>query len=273
MFAFTATERAAIALVMGTMATRAGAIDVRSAPGALHGFPSMSDSSGNVIADGELSQERHGSRLVVRALWRFHDGREARETDSFHVGRELVQDRFSWVETLGGTEQRRFEVDFDTGSALAVVRHERDKPEREQAHLDLPRGRSFAGYGTALAVSELPLERDGSTEQITFVGFAVKPRAVTLEIRRDGDARIGAAGRTLAAIRFTLHPKLPFPISAVVHVSDAHLWFTRGPPRALLRAEQNLVTKDDPMVTIDVIPRGAAGAPSAARRPPGREWR
>jgi hypothetical protein len=155
-------------------------VAIRHPPGALHGFPSMSDEAGRVIADGELVQERRGGTLRVRARWEFADGRVAEERAEFEVGRALVQKRFSWAETRDGEVHRRFEVDFETGEASSLVTKD-GKPERERAKLELPRGRSFAGYGTALAVAELPLERGGKDE-LTFVAFAPGPKAVGLEV-------------------------------------------------------------------------------------------
>jgi len=81
------------------------------------------------------------------------------------------QDRFSWIEQKDGLELRRFE---------------------EEAQLDLPRGRAFAGYGAALAVGQIPLEAGAETE-IIFVAFTPRPRAVTLQVHRDKEERI--AGR------------------------------------------------------------------------------
>ncbi|WP_242370588.1 MULTISPECIES: hypothetical protein [Anaeromyxobacter] len=259
-------SRTAAALLLLALASPATAVEVRSPPGALHGFPSMSDARGAVVADGELSQERRGDRLVVHARWVFRDGRRAEETDTFRVGAELEQERFAWIETLRGEEQRRFEVDFATGEARSVVRRG-DRMERERAKLDLPAGRSFAGYGTALAASQLPLEPGGASE-LTFVAFTPKPRVVTLVVRDDGPEDIPAAERRIACDRFTLHPKLPLPLRPFVHAPDAHLWFTRRAPRALVRAEQELVAKDDPRVVIDVIPRGSVQARSPGRRSP-----
>jgi len=74
------------------------------------------------------------------------------------------------------------------------------------------------------------------------------------------------ADAELAADLFTLHPKIPFPVSLFAGAKDAHLWFTHSVPPSLLRAEQNLAEKDDPVVLIDVIPRGAALPKPAARR-------
>ncbi len=220
------------------------------------------DASGRVIATGEVRQQRRGRRLDVRATWRFRDGLVAEERDEIEVGERLVQRRFSWVERRGRAEQRRFEVDLETGRALAITfpggaRH------RDEARLDLPQGGAFAGYGTALAAGALQLDREGSKAELAFVAFAPGPRVVTLEVRREGEERLAAAGRAIPCVRYTLHPVLPFAIRLFVHPEDARLWFTEAAPRALIRAEQNLVTRDDPRVTIDVIPRAL---PRQARR-------
>jgi hypothetical protein len=244
-------------------------VAVRHPPGDLHGFPSMSDTSGKVIADGELTQVRAGDRLSVRARWVFADGRRAEERDEFRVGSGLSQDLYSWVETRGGKELRRFEVDFTTGSASSVTRGDGADPERHEEKLDLPRGRAFAGYGAALAVSQLALGA-GAKAELTAVGFTPKPRAVTIEVKREGEEQVRVAGRPVRCDRFTIHPKIPFPVSLVAGAKDAHLWFTHAAPAGLVRAEQSLVAKDDPQVVIDVIPRGPARAPAAARAPPAR---
>src|ERR1700694_3796380 len=147
-----------LAPLVFTLGVAAGAdsaaepVAVRHTPGTLHGFPSMSDTSGKVIADGELTQELVGERLVVRARWAFADGRKADETDEFRVGRDLAQERFSWIEQKDGAELRRFEVDFSTGKAIAVTRDDKKEVKKEEEQLELPRGRAFAGYGAALAV-------------------------------------------------------------------------------------------------------------------------
>lgn len=248
-----------VVVALVTLLSRASAIELRSEPGALHGFPSMSDPDGHVIADGELTQEVRGDELVAKVRWQFRDGRRAEEVDTFALRPELSQRTFSFVETSGGVERRRFEVDFGSGKASAVV-GKGDHPDQANARLELPRGRSFAGYGVALAAGELPLEREGASQELTFVAFTPGPRTVTLEIRRGKQVNIPAGDRSIAADDFTLHPKLPFPVKLFVHPKDAHLWFTHRPPRALVRAEQNLVTKDDPQVVVDVTPRATAAA-------------
>ena len=235
-------------------------VKVRHALGTLHGFPSMSDTTGQVIGDGELIQERAGDRVRVRIHWAFADGREIEERDEFRVDGILAQTRFSWIETRKDTELRRFEVDFPEGTARAVTRNEKGEIEREESKMELSAGRSFTGYGTALAVSELS-PGPGEESRITFVAFTPKPRDVTLKVTRDKTERISVAGRPIATDQYTLRAEIPFPASIFVSARDAHLWFTHSPPPALVRAEQPLIAKDDPVVVIDVTPRSAAHPP------------
>jgi hypothetical protein len=238
---------------------------VRFPPGTLHGFPSLSDAEGHVLADGELAQTLRGRTLHVRLRWAFRDGRTAVEEDAFDVGERLVQRSFSWVETRGGVETRRFEADLAAGKATSVRRHEDGKEARDRSDLALPPGGAFAGYGTALAVSQLGLGQ-GAAAELGFVAFTPEPRLVVLRVTRDGEERIDAAGRALPCDRFTLHPELGWLLRLVAHPKDAHLWFTHEPPPALVRAEQALAAKDDPTVVVDVIPRGPARVSPAARR-------
>lgn len=254
-------------LVLALALSAAQPVLVRHPLGTLHGFPSMSDERGHLLADGELTQQVTGDEVVAVVRWRFADGRRVEERDVFRAGATLVQEAFRWVEVKSGEEQRRFEVDFSTGHASSAVRGASGHVDRDVEHLDLPPGRSFAGYGTAVAVSQLALGPGGEAD-LTFVAFTSKPRTVKLEVRRDREpVAVAVEGREVACDRFTLHPALPFPISLFAHPKDAHLWFTHAAPPALVRAEEYLVTKDDPVVIIDVAPRGAARPRAEARAP------
>jgi hypothetical protein len=253
------------------VALPASAVPLRYPQGDLHGFPTMRDEHGNLVAKGELTQKLEGDRLVVHGVWVFEDGRVADEDDELRVGRDLRQERFAWVERRGSAELRRIEVDFRSGDAT-VAHFGQAKPERWREKLHLPPGKAFTGYATALAVSQLrdALAKDAHAE-LTFVAFTPKPRTVTLEISRAQDDAIGAAGRQIPADRYTLHPEIPFPANVFVHAKDAHLWFTHSAPPALLRAEQSLVEKDDPTIVIDVLPRTSSLPKAAGRkaeRPP-----
>jgi hypothetical protein len=256
--------------VLALLLYAAPPIAVRWAIGTLHGFPSMSDTSGRIIADGELRQEVSGRRVTVHVRWTFADGRRADEHDVFRTGAAFEQERFSWVDTRVDHEERRFEVDFASGKASSWTRDRDGRVERQEERLDLARGRAFAGYGVALAAAQLALA-PGSDAEITFVAFTPKPRAVPLDVRRErGEEPIAVAGRAIACDRYTLHPGIPVLLRPFVHAPDAHLWLTHASPPALVRAEQALAAKDDPQVVIDVTPRGASRRAPEVRARRGR---
>lgn len=261
----------AFALALTLAAAAPAPVQIRDPPGTLHGFPSLSDAGGHVIADGELAQTLDGRTLRVRLRWAFRDGRTVVEEDAFELGAQLRQRRFSWVEARGGVETRRLEADLATGEATSVRRGAGGKEERDHARLDLPPGGAFAGYGTALAVSQLGLG-PGARGELGFVAFTPAPRLVILGVTRDREEVVPAAGRELRCDRYTLHPEVGWLVRLVAHPKDAHLWFTHQPPPALVRAEQALAAKDDPTVIVDVIPRGPA-RPPPTRPPPSRAAR
>jgi hypothetical protein len=229
-------------------------VAVVQAIGTLHGFPSLSDANGKVIADGELTQELSGDQLVVHLHWVFADGRKVDEQDDLRLNRQLTQEHFAWVETKGGEELRRFTVDFTNGKATATTRDDKGQVKHEEAQLDLSGGRAFTGYGAGLAVTE----KAGADSAITFVAFTPKPVAVTIDVHQDIEEPVSVAHRNIPCDRYTMHPRIPFPANIFVNAKDAHLWLTHSPPHTLLRSEQPLLAKDDPVVIVDAMPRGAA---------------
>src|ERR1700737_4056409 len=127
-------------------ASGAGAVPLRYPQGDLHGFPSMQNEAGELIADGELTQRKQGARLVVHATWRFRDGRLVVEDAVFALRPELAQQSFRWVETRGKSELRRFEVDFRSRKAHAQ-KLEGTEHKRWDDRLDVEPGKPFTGFG------------------------------------------------------------------------------------------------------------------------------
>jgi hypothetical protein len=210
-----------------------------------------------------MTQEVAGERVVVRIQWLFADGLRADERDEFRAGSTLAQEHYAWVETRGGVEQRRFEVDFSTGKASASVRDGKGRVKHDAQQLHLPTGRSFGGFGAAIAVSQLALAPGGKAE-FTFVAFTPTPHAITLLVQREGEEEVLVTGRSVTCDHFRLHPRIPFPLGLFAGAKDAQLWLTHAGPPGVIRAEQGLVTKDDPRVVVDAFARGAARSTARA---------
>jgi len=192
----------------------------------LHGFPSMSDQSGKLIADGELTQKLEG-RQARRARGVAFQGRPHR-----HRGRPAAPQARARPGQLPLVE-RAARRTSGTSRSISHRQGDRDAFQPGQAEtwsekLDLPAGKAFTGYSTALAVAQL---RDGlqdkdAPSRVDVRRLHPKPRTVSLEISRQQGAQIRAAGRELAADLFTLHPKIPFPVSLFAGAKDA----TSGSP-------------------------------------------
>ena len=75
---------------------------------------------------------------------------------------------------------------------------------------DVVDGQTFAGFGFSLAIKALRARLvKGETITLKGIGFAPKPQLASVELSYGGRDRIRMAGRTIAADRFIVHPKIP----------------------------------------------------------------
>lgn len=243
------------------LASAARAVEVRFPAGTQRGFPDLSDEHGAKVAEGRWAQWVEGDRLFARVDWSFADGRHVEEQVSFRQGRELVQERWSFVERDGGREVRSFGVDLTEGRAWG-----RKGSDHWNEKIDVKPGKTFVGLGFQFAASNLmPRLQAGEKIDLEAVAFMPKPRTAGVQLSVAGAPEVVRAGRSLPAFDVIVHPKVPWPISAIVKARDIHLRFYRDTPPQLLRAELPMAEIGDPMMRIDVL---AAGKP--LRRAEGR---
>ena len=62
---------------------KAQPVTVRQTEGAIHGFLTLSALKGDVVANGDLEQVPHGSRVTSRLMFHFKDGSVQDETTGF----------------------------------------------------------------------------------------------------------------------------------------------------------------------------------------------
>lgn len=249
----------------------AGAVEWTAFEGTARGFPALRNLKGEKLADGDFAQWIEGSQLHVRIRYAFNDGRQLEEKAVFRQRPELIQQSWSWRELSNGRLFRRFEVDFEGGTATAEKREEREL-ERWSEEVDIEPGQTFAGFGFTLAIKGLR-ERliAGERVELHAVGFTPKPRVVAVDISHAGLNRIPMAGRTIRANRFIIHPKIPWFAELFVDVPDTSIWLTT-PPAGFLRWEGPLAEPDDPVIRVDLLPGGESGPArpvgTSGRRPP-----
>jgi hypothetical protein len=227
--------------------------------GAAHGFPALRDLEGQTLAEGEFTQWIDGDRLHVQIRYDFGGSHWIEERSVIRQEPVLVHERWSWEEVRDAAVQRRFDVDFLSGTATAQVL-EKDEVRRWSEHFDLEPGRAFAGAVWPLAIQGVR-SRLLAGEELEFqtVGFTPKPRKGTVAIRHVGVDALGMSGRTLDGDHFRIHAKIPWFARPFVEVPDSHIWLTSTPPAAFLRWEGPLAQPKDALVRVDLLPGEPSG--------------
>ena len=204
---------------------------------------------------------RRGSRcaqpIAMKALSQLH-------WCGYRRGAALVQlpASLSWSTAAARSRGRRYEVDFDAKRAVA----HKGNDHWDQS-IGVEPGRTFAGIGFALAVSQLlPRLRAGEKIDLEAIALLPRPRTSGVEVSLRGETTLRRAGKSLAVVEVVIHPKVPWPVSMFIHPKDVHLFFYKDDPPQLLRAIQPLVEVGDPVVQIDVLPGGKRLSKPAARR-------
>ena len=248
----------AVALTL-LVALPTSAVEWTSFEGNARGFPVLRDASGRRLADGDFTQWLENDRLHVRIAYIFDDGRRVEEEVVFRQRPQLAQETWSFRELQGKKRVRAFTVDLRTGAASAM-KEEKGESKHWSDTLDVVEGQTFAGFGFSLAIKALrPRLLKGETITLTGVGFAPKPQTASAELSYAGRDRIRMAGRTIAADRFVVHPKIPLIAKLFVKVPDAQIWLTT-PPAGFLRYEGALAEPGDQIVRVDLLPGGTSEA-------------
>jgi len=231
------------------------AVEVTQPAGAAHGYPGLYDATGKKLANAEFKQWLDDGDLYVVITYRLSDGQFFEEKSRFRQGKDLIQEQWSWKELRKGKRQREFSVDFASRTATAYIQKDnKDVSEK----IDVEPGRTFAGFGFTLALSNLR-ERlvHGEQVELKAVGFSpfptLKPQVVTVTISHGGVQRMKMGGRSLKGDEFIIHPEVPLIAKLFVKVPDTKIWLTNPPPAGFLRWEGPTVLPTDPLIRVDLI--------------------
>jgi hypothetical protein len=231
------------------------ALEVTEPAGAAHGYPGLCSINGKKVADGEFRQWVENKRLHVTISYKFPDGELYEEQTQFRQQPELIQEKWSWKESKHGNPQREFTADFLAGIASA---HVRANHKYVSERINIEPGRTFAGFGFAIALSNLRKRLlTGEQVHLKAVGFSpfptFGPQVVTVTISHGGLDRIRMAGRLLQGDRFIVHPEIFFLARLFVDVPDTKIWLTNPAPAGFLRWEGPIVLPDDPLIRVDLL--------------------
>ena len=128
------------------------AVEVTEPAAAAHGYPGLYDINGKKLADSEFRQWVENNRLHVVITHKFSAAEVYEEHAQFRQQPELIQEKWSWKESKHGRSQREFAVDFMAGVASAHIRQDNKDVSKR---INIEPGRTFAGFGFSLALSNL----------------------------------------------------------------------------------------------------------------------
>jgi hypothetical protein len=253
-------------LAAGMIVAPVYALKVTEPAAASHGYPGLCDMNGKKLADGEFRQWVENDRLHVVITYKFSAGEVYEEHAQFRQEPELIQEKWSWKESKHGTSQREFAVDFLTGIASAHIRQDHKGVSKT---IKIEPGRTFAGFGFSLALSNLRKRLlRGEQVQLKAVGFSdfptLGPQVVTVTISHGGVDRMRMSGRSLKGDRFVVHPEIPFIANLFVNVPDTKIWLTNPAPAGFLRWEGPIVLPTDPIVRVDLLSGEKSGPAESA---------
>jgi hypothetical protein len=156
-------------------------------------------------------------------------------------------------------------VNFLIGIASAHISQDHKDVSKK---IEVEPGRTFAGFGFSLALSNLRKRLlRGEEVQLKAVGFSefptLSPQVVT--ISHGGVDRMRMSGRSLRGDRFTIHPEVPFIAKFFVNVPDTKIWLTNPAPAGFLRWEGPIVLPTVPIVRIDLLSGEKSGSAESAK--------
>jgi hypothetical protein len=246
----------------GFYATSIFALEVTELAAAAHGYPALYNLDGKKLADGEFRQWVEDHLLQIVITYKFPDGGSFEEKARFRQQPELIQEHWSWKELKGERVQREFNVDFLSGTATAhISKDNKDVSDK----VDIEKGRTFAGFGFTLALSNLRKRLlRGEQVQLKAVGFSpfptLKPQVVTVKLSHGGLDRMRMSGRSLKGDRFIVHPEVPAIAKLFITVPDAKVWLTNPVPAGFLRWEGPILLPNDQLIRVDLLPGTNSGS-------------
>src|SRR5213592_3797369 len=162
-------------------------------------IPGCATSTKKKVADGEFRQWVESNRLHIVITYKFSAGEVYEEHSQFRQQPELIQEKWSWKELKHGRLQREFAADFLTGIASAHIRQDNKDVSKR---INIEPGRTFAGFGFSLALSNLRKRLlSGEQVQLKAVGFSDFPtlgqQVATVTISHGGLDRMKMSGRSV----------------------------------------------------------------------------
>ena len=166
-------------------------VAARQLEGTLHGFLSLSNANGKLVAVGDLFQDVQGDRVTSRLLFRFKDGSIDDETTVFTQRGNFLLISNHHIQK-GPSFPHPLDLSIDAQSGQVTVRSlsKDGKEESTVEHLDLP---PDLYNGLIIPVTK-NLRTDAPETRVSMIVASPKPRLVKLALLPLGDEAFSLAG-------------------------------------------------------------------------------
>jgi len=218
---------------------RADLVPVRYPEGSSHGFLSMKNPAGVIVASGDFIQTTRGTQVTVRLVYRFKDGSIDDDVAVFSQRGQfrLISDHHV---QKGPAFDMPMETTVNVASGQVSVRyrdkHGQEKIENEQMELppDVANGMLITLLKNARPAALPP--------SVSYVATTPKPRLVKLELDVAATDRFVVAGSTRRATHFVVKVKIGGIAGVVAPLvgkqpPDIHVWVLPGEAPAFVRAD------------------------------------
>lgn len=223
----------------GSGALNAEQVPVRYAEGLTHGFLLLRDTTGNILADGDLQQTSKGSRVTTIVTFRFKDGSFYQDTTIFSQRRvfRLLTDHL--VQKGPSFDNQDLDSFIDAPRGEVIIRSmENGKEKVSKQHFDLP-----PDLCNGLIFVLLKNIRPGSaTTSLPMLALSSKPRLVKLEISTEGERSFALGLISQKATHFVIKIKIAGIAGVVAPLigkepPDLHVWIISGGAPVFVRSE------------------------------------
>jgi hypothetical protein len=245
-----------LALVLAVTALHADPISVKHTQGATRGFLLVRSQSGELLANGELTQLAEGDRVTWHLIFHFHDGSIDDDTAVFSQRKvfRLISEHHIQKGPFF-TQPIDIAVNVATGNVISRSVDKTDKNGAEKAesqHLKIPADISNGMMGTLL----LNVPPDTPPFKLAMLAPSGKGRLVKLDISTESPASFQIGGMTMSATVFRVHMDIGGLAGVIAPIigkqpEDTMVWIVQGKAPAFIRQVGQL-SLGGPVVSIQL---------------------
>jgi hypothetical protein len=212
---------------------------VRYKEGLLHGFLTLSTLDGTVIAEGDLAQVPHGSRISSHLTYRFKDGSRQEETTIFSQRGNFRLLSYHLVQN-GPAFRHGVDVTIATSTGQVTVRYTDDDSKDKTANERMKLPPDLANGLVPILLKNI--SPDSPPIELSMLVATPKPRLVKLTISHAGKDPFFIAGGRREAEHYVIKVGIGGIAGLVAPLlgkqpPDSHVWILGGESPTFVQSE------------------------------------